>query len=230
MSAPRPILRAGLTGGTASGQSTVARMFAALGAYVVEADAIVHELLRAGHPVHAAVVERFGPGILDAAGHVDRRRLGSLVFSDADARGALEAIVHPAVLAEAQRRFADFSRRGEGFLAMLEAALLVETGRYRDFDRLIVTRCSPETQLRRLRERGLSDAEARARLAAQAPLEAKLAVADYVVDTDASLELTARQVAAVYQALRRDWEGRRAGVSATRPGRSTSGPGEPQGC
>jgi dephospho-CoA kinase len=194
-------LRVGLTGGIASGKSTVAGLLARAGAQVIDADGLAHGLMEPGGATHGPIVERFGRDLLDREGRIDRERLGRLVFADRKAREALNAIVHPLVRQEIERRIG----LSPGPIVVVDAALLVETGSYRDFDRLIVVRCSPETQRRRLRERdGLTEAEARARLDAQADVDRKVAVADYVIDTDGTLEQTRQQTERVHADLRRD--------------------------
>jgi dephospho-CoA kinase len=198
--APR-ILRAGLTGGIASGKSTVAGFLRELGAIVVDADALVHELTAPGGAAHDEVVARFGRDIVGPDGRIDRATLGARVFADSGARRALEAIVHPHVRAEAARRFDAAARSGSAVVGVFDAALLVETGFHRDLDRLIVVRCAENTQIRRLAERGMSEADARARINAQAPLTGKLEVADYVIDTDVGLDETRRQTGVVYRSL-----------------------------
>lgn len=203
-----PILRVGLTGGIASGKSTVARHFGHLGALVLDADALAHDVLAPGRTAHTAVVERFGREVLGPDGRIDRGRLGQIVFSDAAGLAALNAIVHPEVRAELARRTEECRRTGRAWLVVYDAALLVETGEYRALDRLIVVRCARETQERRLAERGLSPAAARARLAAQAPLEDKLDVADHVVDTEVPLEETLAETERVYERLRQDYRAR----------------------
>lgn len=194
------MLRVGLTGGIATGKSTVAAMFAELGARVVDADLLSREVVMPGAPAHAAVVSRFGSSVLAEDGSLDRAALARVVFADPTARRDLERIVHPAVLAEAERRFG--LARSDGLaVAMLDAALLVETGAWQAFDRLIVVHCPPALQLARLRRRGLSEAEARARLDAQAPPAAKLARADWLIDTSGTLESTRGQAEAVWRGL-----------------------------
>jgi dephospho-CoA kinase len=207
MSGARPILRAGLTGGIASGKSTVASFLGDLGAFVVDADELAREVMAPGGSAHERVVQRFGREILDAEGAVDRDRLARLVFTDRLQREALNALVHPEVRAEASRLITRCAEQECSPVAIFDAALLVETGYYRELDRLIVLRCSPATQQRRLEQRdGLAADEAAARIAAQAPLEQKLAVADYVIDTDTPLEQTRRQTEQVWADLLRDHE------------------------
>ena len=203
----RPILRAGLTGGIASGKSTVAGFLAGLGACVLDADELARQAMSPGGPVHDSVLRRFGNGMAGPEGSIDRPRLAARVFGDPAELAALNEIVHPAVRAEAARRFEQCAETGRFRVGVLDAALLVETGYYSDLDRLIVLRCSPETQRTRLRARPeLAPGEAAARLAAQAPLEHKLAVADYVIDTDLALEETRRQTERVWAALLSDYE------------------------
>jgi dephospho-CoA kinase len=207
---PRPVLRVGLTGGIASGKTTVAGFLSELGAYVVDADRIAHELLAPGGRAVDAVVSRFGTDVLDDDGGIDRAALGRLVFADPDARHALEAIVHPAVREEMDRLIEAYRQTEAGSpVAVVDAALLVETGRHQSLDRLIVLRCGRAVQLSRLEERGgLTREEAEARLDAQAPLAEKLAVADYVIDTETDLDETRRQTERVWERILADFEAR----------------------
>lgn len=203
----RPILRAGLTGGIASGKTTVAAMFAEHGAFVLDADRIAHETMAPGTPSHDSIVRRFGPGILDVHGHVSRAALGRIVFSDRSALADLNAIVHPPILHEIERRLTRYTTTGHSSVAIVDAALLVETGLHEKLDRLVVVTCSMETQMRRLMVRsGLTEQEAAARISAQAPLESKLEVAHYVIDTDGTLRHTRDQVDRVWAALTADFE------------------------
>jgi dephospho-CoA kinase len=189
---------AGLTGGIASGKSTVARWFADWGAFVVDADQVSRDVVAPDGVAFDAVVERFGTEILDHRGRVDRARLGRLVFDDADERRALEAILHPAIREESLRRFDNC----DAPLGVYEASLLVETGVWKEFDWLIVAACSFRTQLERLIARdGLDHEQAHKRLAAQLPLEQKVELADYVIDTGGSLAETERNARVVYEAL-----------------------------
>jgi dephospho-CoA kinase len=173
------MLRVGLTGGIASGKSTVADALVARGASVIDADVLAREVVEPGTPGLAAVVERFGPDVLDGGGRLDRPRLGSLVFADADARRDLERIIHPAVRARA----AALEQQADRAAVVVHVIpLLVETGQQEDFDVVVVVDVDPATQQERLMARnGLTVDEARARLSAQAGREERLAAADLVV-------------------------------------------------
>ena len=191
---------AGLTGGIASGKSTVAGMFAAWGAYVVDADHVARDVVAPDGPAFDAVVKRFGAKILDEVGEIDRLELGRIVFYDEGERRALEAILHPAIREESRRRFVQLS--GKALIGIYEASLLVETGTHEDFDFLIVAACSTETQIARLIERDdLGEEDARQRLAAQFPLEKKVELADFVIDTGGSLVETEGRARVVWDAL-----------------------------
>jgi len=203
----RRTLLVGLTGGIASGKTTVSQILAEHGAFVVEADKLAHAVIAPGGSAYEAVVDRFGREILDERGNVVRPRLAQIVFHDAEARRALNGIVHPRVRREFDRRLEAYIPSGHAPIAVFDAALLVETGAYADFHRLIVTRCELEAQIRRLTVRNaLSVEDARARIGAQAPLERKLALADYVIDTDGTLRETRRQTDRVYVQLVEDFE------------------------
>ena len=201
------ILRVGLTGGIAAGKSTVAGFLTQLGAAVIDADTVAHDVVSPQGPAFDAVVARFGRRILDADGQIDRSILGGIVFADPGALEDLNAIVHPCVRAEAAARMTELESVGFG-VAVLDAALLVETGMYRDLDRLVVVRCDPQSQIRRLVLRGLTRREAELRLAAQAPIERKVAVADYLIDTSGSLDDTRRDAERVWRELLADQERR----------------------
>lgn len=207
MEFPRPLLRVGLTGGIASGKTTVSRILTELGAFVLDADAFARTAMEPGAGAYNRVVQRFGTTILDEDGQIVRRRLARIVFHDDESRKALNAIVHPEVIAEADRRLAEYAPRGAAPITVFDAALLVESGLYRRFHRVVVVRCSRETQLRRLLAReGMSTDEAEARIDSQAPLEKKLAVADYVIDTEGTLRESRKQTEGVYAALLSDFE------------------------
>lgn len=201
MSGGGAILEVGLTGGIASGKTTVGGFLRDLGAFVVDADRLARDVVEPGGPAYDAVVSRFGTGVLDSGGRIDRPALGRLIFGDEDAREALDAIVHPHVRAEARRLFDECAREARSPVGVFDAALLVETGAYRDYSRLIVVRCSEATQLRRLLRRGLDEPHARARIAAQLPLSKKVAVADHVIDTEGPLDETRARTENVWSAL-----------------------------
>jgi dephospho-CoA kinase len=167
---------AGLTGGIASGKSTVANLFASWGAFVVDADQVSRDVVEPGGPAFDAVLGHFGKRILDRDGRIDRALLGGIVFDDAEERRTLEQIVHPAIRDESRRRF----QRARAPLGVYEASLLGETETLKDFDCLIVAACPPEVQLERLVARdGLDVEDARKRIAAQYPLDRKIELADY---------------------------------------------------
>jgi len=192
-------LRIGLTGNIATGKSTVAQMLAEMGATVIDADRVAHQVMRAGGPVHAAITAAFGREVVGADGEIDRRRLGERVFADPAALATLEAIVHPAVIEEVDRRIA----AAPTGVVVVEAIKLIEAGMAGRYDSLWVTTCPVETQVQRLMAgRGLSRQEALRRIQAQPPQEDKIARADVVIDTDCSLEETRAQVEAALVASR----------------------------
>ncbi len=197
------IRRVGLTGGIASGKSTVAGWFRELGAYVQDGDDLAHLLMEPGGAVFDDVVAWFGDGILDQGGTISRTVLGNLVFQDREAMKALNRLVHPGVLEESARLLQEYlDGGGDAPLMIFEAALLVETGMYREYDRLVVVLCSREEQLRRLLSRStLTMDDALARIEAQFPLERKLAVADHVIDTSVPLEETRKQTEELFRKL-----------------------------
>jgi dephospho-CoA kinase len=191
----------GLTGGIGSGKSEVSRLLRTYGAVVVDADAIAREVVDVGTPGLAAIVEDFGVEVLQPDGTLDRAALGRRVFSDPEALARLNAITHPLI---AERTTELFRRAVEAGAEVLvhDVALLVENGLTRDYDAIVVVAATPATQLDRLvRQRGMSQDEARARIAAQASLEDKLAVATHVIRNDGPIEELAPQVERVWSAL-----------------------------
>jgi dephospho-CoA kinase len=192
----------GLTGGLASGKSTVAARFRARGLSVLDADQLAREVVEPGSEGLARVVEAFGEGVLDARGALDRGKLGALVFADADKRRALNAIVHPRIAALTAERASALDAKGER-VACYEAALLVENHLADAFRPLVVVAVPEDVQLARAMARdGLDEAAVRGRLRAQLPLSAKLAVADYVIDNAGDRADTERQADAVLDAIR----------------------------
>jgi dephospho-CoA kinase len=182
------VLVVGLTGGIGSGKSEVARRLAALGAVIVDADAIAREVVAPGTPGLAQVVAAFGPGVLGTDGGLDRDRMASVVFGDDDARGRLNAIVHPLVGSRMVELTAAAGAADPHAVVVNDVPLLVEGGVSDRYDVVVVVDCAPQTQLERLVElRGMSRADAEARMAAQATREQRLAVADIVIDNDGDL-------------------------------------------
>ncbi len=195
------MLKVALTGGIATGKSYVRARVASRGVPTLDADALVHEQLAAGTEAAAEVVRRFGEGVLGADGAVDRRVLAALVFEGERARRDLEAILHPRVYARIEQWESLQAEAGARW-TLADIPLLFETGRERDFDRVIATICAPDEQVRRVMARsGCSEAAARSRVAAQWPAATKAARATDVVDTGGTFERTDRQVDAICQKL-----------------------------
>jgi len=211
------LLKVGLTGGIASGKSVVGEMFVALGAHLIQADAIAHELMQPGEVVHREVVRHFGEGILNADGTVHRARLAEAAFGaggeSKDSRiQELNRIVHPAVIRRQEEWMEEVGRRDPRAIAMVEAALILEAGSGKGFDRLVVVTCRPGQRIRRWATRvGVDEEIARRevgrRMAAQFPDEEKIKAADYVIDNSGSLDETRKQVSKVYGELKRAAEG-----------------------
>jgi dephospho-CoA kinase len=195
-------MRVALTGGIATGKSHVRTRFESLGVPTIDADLLARDAVAPGTAGLAAVVRRFGNDVCEADGTLNRKKVGAIVFHDLQARRDLEQIVHPYVREMTERRFASLDPERVPF-AVADIPLLFESGREIDFDAVIVAACEPEMQLRRLMARdGLGEAEARKRIAAQWPLEKKLANADYVIRTDGTFDETNLQIDAVVSRLR----------------------------
>jgi len=190
-----------LTGGIATGKSHVLQRLRERGVPCLDADELAHGVTGAGTEATAQIAERFGADVLDAAGAVDRRKLGAIVFTDAEARRDLERIVHPAVYRAITAGVRAFELTGDARLAVVDVPLLYETGHASDFDKVIATVCSPDVQRQRLIARGLSEREAGERLAAQMSAADKAARADYLIRTDGTFEQTDAQLDAVLRLL-----------------------------
>ena len=194
------MLRVALTGGIATGKSYCLARFARLGVPVVDADQLARAAVIPGSPGLRAIIDRFGPGVLGADGALDRPALGRIVFGDGKARAALEAIIHPEVYRHIREWFANLPAGTR--VAIADIPLVFETGHNHDFDAVIVAACDPEEQVRRVMARdNLSAAEARARLAAQWPIEEKVKRATRVIWTDGGFAETDRQVVDTYNLL-----------------------------
>jgi len=197
------MLRVGLTGGLASGKTFVGHALAELGCHFIEADDLGHQVLLPDGEAYGAVVREFGPGILNSDKFVDRRKLGALVFEQPALLEKLNRLVHPPVGARQARMIAEIAARDPHAIVVVAAAILVETGSYKRFDRLIVVTCTLEQQIERAMKRGpYTREEVLARLSRQLPLEEKVRLADYVIDTSGAKENTLAQVSTVFQSLR----------------------------
>ncbi|MEV8564142.1 dephospho-CoA kinase [Streptomyces sp. NPDC051322] len=213
------MLKVGLTGGIGAGKSEVSRLLASYGAVLVDADRIAREVVEPGTPGLAAVVEAFGESVLTADGTLDRPRLGSIVFSDADRLAVLNAIVHPLV----RDRSAELeSRATEDAVVVHDVPLLTENGLAPLYDLVVVVDATPETQLERLvRLRGMRESEARARMAAQATREQRREIADVLIDNDGPLEALEPQVRKVWAELSERAVRRATGSGNDRPPATT---------
>lgn len=194
----------GLTGGIASGKSTVAGMFSKLDAKIIDADKLGHEQLRSGTLTFDEIVSRFGRGILNTEGEIDRRRLGDVVFAEPERRAALNAIVHPAIMARRQQLTRLYHAEDPDAVVISDAALIYEAHIEGRFLKVIVAWCRPEQQLERLMAKtGLSHQAAERRIQAQMSADEKRQRADYVIDTSGTLGETERQVEGLYPRLKR---------------------------
>lgn len=208
------MLKVGLTGGIASGKSVVGEMFVALGAQLIQADGIAHELMQPGEAVYREVVRHFGDGILNPDGGVNRARLAEAAFEGPGKPSRvqeLNQIVHPAVIRKQDEWMEEVGRRDSRAIAMVEAALILEAGAARRFDRLVVVTCRPEQRIQRWAMRlGVDEEAARRevsrRMAAQFPDEEKVKAADYVIDNSGSLDETRKRVGEIYRRLKREAE------------------------
>jgi dephospho-CoA kinase len=198
------MLTVGLTGGLASGKSFVGGALEDLGCKLIQADVLGHEVLLPDGASYAGVVRAFGRGILNPEGEIDRRRLALEVFSDKDRLRLLNSLVHPQVRARTDELIAEYFANDPDAIVVVEAAIHVETGNYKRFDKLIVVVCTVEQQMERAMKRdGSTRAQILTRLASQMPLEEKIQYADYVIDTSGRKEETLRQTEEVFLELRR---------------------------
>jgi dephospho-CoA kinase len=210
------LLKVGLTGGIAAGKSVVGEMFVALGAHLIQADAISHQLMQPGQAVYQEVVRHFGPGILNPDGTVNRARLAEAAFGAPGTNQTsriqeLNRIVHPAVIRRQEEWMQEVGRRDPRAIAVVEAALILEAGAAKDFDRLVVVTCLPEQRIQRWAARmgvdqDTAQREVTRRMAAQFPDEKKIEAGDYVIDNSGSLDETQKKVGQVYMELKREME------------------------
>ena len=193
----------GLTGGAGSGKSTVAAIFAALGARVIDADRVAHEIVRSPQPAYHEIVREFGFEILDPEGEIDRKRYAAIVFADPEKLKILNAIVHPRVMERIEQLAEGFLLADPKAVVIVDAALLYEAGYADRFNKIIVAWSRPEQQVERLMARmRLTREQAELRIAAQMPAEEKHRRADYVIDCSGDLEQTRQQVERLYPQLR----------------------------
>jgi dephospho-CoA kinase len=198
------MLKVGLTGGMACGKSFVAAALGDLGCHVIEADEVGREVMEPAGEAYAAVVAAFGTGILDEHGAIDRAKLATIVFGDPSQLEKLNAIVHPAVRKRSLNRLREIEMREPHAVAVYVAAILIESGAWREMDKMIVVSCEQAQQIERAMHRpGADKSGVLARLESQMPLEEKRTFADYIIDTRGAKEDTLRQTAMVYRDLRR---------------------------
>ncbi|HEY9282726.1 MAG TPA: dephospho-CoA kinase [Pyrinomonadaceae bacterium] len=196
-------MRVGLTGSIAVGKSFVSAALAGLGCHVLDADATAREVVAPGGEGLRRVAEAFGPEIIAADGALDRARLGRVVFADEEKRRLLNSLLHPLIIAAQDEWLMEREREDPSGVAVIDAALMIETGSYKRFDKLIVVHCRDDVQLERLMRRdGLSYEDAERRVAAQMPQAEKMRHADFLIDTSGTREETRAQVEEVYGRLR----------------------------
>ena len=211
------MLKVGLTGGIASGKSTVSEAFARLGAKVLDADKVAREVVLPGQPAWVKLQQAFGPEFFLPEGEVNRSKLRKLVFADPEQRGKLNAIVHPEVMKEINRRFEQLTTSAQNAVVVVDVPLLLEVKVAHRFDRVIVVYVTESVQIKRLRQRdGLSLAEARRALSTQMALNKKVEYADYVIDNSGTLVETQAHVDKVWQELLILARKKRRGETATR--------------
>ncbi len=197
------MLKVGLTGGLASGKSFVGQALAALGCFLIQADELGHEVLARGGEAYDAVIAEFGQEILGNGGEIDRQALAARVFAAPERLARLNSMVHPPVVRREEELLAEFAAREPNGIAVVEAAILIETGSYQRFDRIILVTCTEDQQVERaMRRAGAVEADVRARISRQMPFSRKRNFADFVIDTSGEKEDTLRQTRAVYEALR----------------------------
>jgi dephospho-CoA kinase len=213
------ILRVGLTGGIASGKSTIMRNFAGLGCMTVDADAIVARLYEPGQLGHQAIVRTYGNEVLAADGTIDRKKLSDVAFANAEEARKLNALIHPIVLAEEARMMAAAEHRGEDAIYVVEATLLLEAGGRQRYEKIVVVDVDPEVQMMRAIGRGMAREEVARRIAHQMPREERLRHADYVIDNSGDRKAGLAETIRVYERLRADLEQKKSGRAEARPDR-----------
>ncbi|HEV8130510.1 MAG TPA: dephospho-CoA kinase [Acidobacteriota bacterium] len=207
------ILRVGLTGGIGTGKSHALAEFGRLGAYTIDADKLAHRIIEKGQPAFDEIINQFGTDLLGPDGEIDRKKLGKTVFADEQKLSQLNAIVHPRVFEEEERELKalHFRQTRRSPIVITDAALMIETGSYKQYDKIIVVSCSPELQFARLIARdGLTPDEASLRISRQMPVTEKIKYADYLIENSGKYSDTQRQIKQVYVSLLADFEQMRA--------------------
>jgi dephospho-CoA kinase len=207
----RKFLLVGLTGSIATGKSTVSEMFRGLGGVILDADLLAREVVEPGEPALAQIAAEFGDGVLKADGTLDRKKLGAVVFGNAERRKRLEELTHPAIRDRFLRRLAELEAESFDGIVLWDAPVMIESGGYRDMDKLVVVATDEGTQCSRLCARdGIETAEAERKITSQMPVAEKAKLADYVIDNAGDRAATETQVRDVHAALLRDLAARRA--------------------
>ena len=210
MTATRPFLLVGLTGGIATGKSLVDAVLRELGAVIIDADILAREVVEPGEPALAEIGAEFGPGVVGSDGRLDRKALGAIVFADPERRRRLEAITHPRIRERFVQRLAALTTQRFRGLAIFDAPVMIESGNYRNMDKVVVVVADEATQIARLMARdGIGREEALRKIRSQMPLAEKAKFADYVIDNSRDRGVTEAQVLGVYDALLADLAARR---------------------
>ncbi len=197
------MLKVGLTGSIGTGKSTVSNIFKALGAYVIDADKIVHQLL-SNENVKKEIANVLGNEIFNQDGEIDRKKVAKIIFNDADKKNKLEKIIHPKVREEINKKIQEIYNKDPDKIVIVEVPLLIETGMYKNYDKVIVVYAPEDIQLKRLIEKGFSKEDALSRIKAQMPIDEKVKYADIVIDNTKDLDFLKRQVEEVYNKLKRE--------------------------
>jgi dephospho-CoA kinase len=206
----RAFLLVGLTGGIATGKSTVSEMFRALGCVIIDADRLAREIVEPGQPAYADIVAEFGPDVVQDTRALDRKRLGAIVFANPERRLRLEAITHPRIREQFAHRLQELTDQGFDGIVIFDAPVMIESGSYRNMDRLVVVATDETTQRARLRDRDQADdLDVSRRIGSQMPLAEKVKLADYVIDNTGERSATADQVRRVHAALVSELRARR---------------------
>jgi len=197
------VLKVGLTGGFASGKSFVGEALVGLGCHLIKADVIGHQVIEPGGEAYGPVLQEFGPGMVNDQGFIDRKKLAKVVFSNPERLATLNSLVHPAVIRREDELLAGLERSDPGGIVVVEAAIMIEAGTYRRFQKLIVSSCTPEKQIERAMKRdNLTREDVLARIERQMPLSQKETYADYIINTSGEKDDTLTQVREVWESLR----------------------------